>query len=505
LDARAEHGGGKVAVVDADGRTMTYDQLILAAFALGSALKKGTQKGEKIGVLLPTGVGVLVTFFGLHAYGRVPAMLNFTSGVANLRTAARTAPFTKIITARQFIEIGKLDDLIMGLKDHVEIIYLEDIRPKLNIVDKLRGAVGSQLGWLVRSFPSPDEPGVVLFTSGTEGTPKGVVLSHANVVANVEQVRAHVALRTDDVVFNPLPTFHCFGLTGGALLPLFAGMKAVLHPSPLQFKVIPKRIRETGSTILFATDTFLSQYARAGDQGDMNNLRFTVCGAERVRDETRQLVRTKYNMDVLEGYGATEAAPVLAVNQPENNRPGTVGQLLPGIEHKLIPVEGIAEGGRLVVRGPNVMQGYILAEQPGVIQPPQDGWHDTGDVVTLDAEGYVTIRGRVKRFAKIGGEMVSLAVVENCAAAIWPDNMHAAVAIPDTRKGEQIVLLTDSAVANRQEILAWAQSHGVPELAVPRKVFFSDGIPVLGTGKIDYSMVTRLALAAKEQPEPLAS
>lgn len=504
LDARSAYGAKRVAIVDADGRTLTYDQIVLGAFALGSALKRFTQKGERVGVLLPTGAGVMVTFFALHAYGRVPAMLNFTSGVANLRVAAKTAPFTKVITARQFIEIGKLDDLVAGLKDHVEIIYLEDVRAKLSIGDKLSGALGQRMPWMVAAKPKPDAPGVILFTSGTEGTPKGVVLSHANVVANVEQVRAHVELRENDVVFNPLPTFHCFGLTGGALLPLFTGMKAVLHPSPLQFKIIPKRIRETGSTILFATDTFLSQYARAGDQGDLNNLRFTVCGAERVREETRQLVRKKYNIDVLEGYGATEASPVLAVNQPEANRHGTVGKLLPGIESRLDPVEGIAEGGRLVVRGPNVMTGYIFADNPGVVVAPTDGWHDTGDVVTLDADGFVAIRGRLKRFAKIGGEMVSLAVVENVASALWPDNMHAAVSVPDPRKGEQIVLVTDCADANRQDMIGWAQSHGVPELAVPRKVIHSDGVPVLGTGKIDYAMVTRLATASSEVADAAA-
>jgi len=298
---------------------------------------------------------------------------------------------------------------------------------------------------------------------------------------------------TPPVLFNPLPTFHCFGLTVGSLLPLFIGVKTVCHPSPLHVKEITKRVRLTKATILMATDTFISQYARASDEGDLASLRLAVCGAERVRDETRALLRRRCNMEILEGYGVTEAAPVVAANQPGNNKLGTVGKLMAGMEYKLEPVEGIPNAGRLFVRGPNVMKGYLKPDQPGVLHPLADGWHDTGDVVAVDDEGFIAIRGRVKRFAKIGGEMVSLAVVENCASALWPDNMHAAVALPDDRKGEQIVLLTDAKGANRAEIVAWAQNHGVPELAVPRRVFIVDQVPVLGTGKTDYGTVGRVA------------
>ena len=264
--------------------------------------------------------------------------------------------------------------------------------------------------------------------------------------------------------------------------------------TPLQPREIAKRIRSTGSTILLATDTFISQYARAGEQGDLNSLRLAVCGAERVKDETRQMVRKKYNIEILEGYGATEASPVVAANSIGANVPGSVGRLMSGMEHKLEPVPGIDKGGKLYVRGPNIMKGYLRASSPGVLEPPKDGWHDTGDIVTIDEEGFIRIRGRVKRFAKVGGEMVSLAVVENCASAIWPDNMHAAAAIPDPKKGEQIVLLSDTDAANRPDILAWAQNHGVSELSVPRKVFKVDAIPVLGTGKIDYGSVTKMAM-----------
>ena len=495
LRAKSQFGGKHEILVDGDDRVLTYDEVVRAAFGLGSALTRHTSKGENVGVLLPTGAGAVIAFYALQAYGRIPAMLNFTAGSRNLKAAGRAAQVTKLVTAHKFVELGNLEPLIDELKDQYEIIYLEDVREALTLKDKVAGGLGPVFPWLFKSTAHHKATGVVLFTSGTEGDPKGVVLSHENVMANVEQVRAHIDIYPEtDILFNPLPTFHCFGLTVGAVLPVVAGVKSIFHPTPLKPREIAKRISSTGSTILLATDTFISQYARAGEQGDLNSLRLAVCGAERVRDETRQMVRKKYNIEILEGYGATEASPVVAANSIGANVPGSVGQLMSGMEHKLEPVPGIDKGGKLYVRGPNIMKGYLRASSPGVLEPPKDGWHDTGDIVTIDQEGFIRIRGRVKRFAKVGGEMVSLAVVENCASAIWPDNMHAAAAIPDPKKGEQIVLLSDTDAVNRPDILAWAQNHGVSELSVPRKVFKVDAIPVLGTGKVDYGSVTKMAM-----------
>jgi len=269
----------------------------------------------------------------------------------------------------------------------------------------------------------------------------------------------------------------------------------VLHPTPLQPKEISRRIGETGATVLISTDTFLSQYVRAGEEGALKNLRIVACGAERVRDETRQLLQRKSSLEILEGYGLTEASPLAAINQPGANHSGTIGHLLPGMRARLEPVEGIPNAGRMFIQGPNVMLGYIRPDKPGVIQPPKDGWHDTGDVVHIDEDGFISIRGRLKRFAKIGGEAVSLAVVENIALALWPDFSHAAITLPDGRKGEQVVLLTTNPRADRIDLVGWAQNHGVPELAVPKRIILVDAIPVLGTGKIDYTSVEKMALA----------
>ena len=496
LDARRRFGGPKTAIHDADGTKLSYDQLLTAVFALGASLRRGTSPGESVGILLPTSAASVISFLGLSAYGRIPAMLNFTSGARNLSVAVKTGQIRKIITAQKFVDVGGYEELVAKLAQEAELVKLEEVRESLTFDDKLRGAAGPYAGWLLRAKSSPASPAVLLFTSGTEGEPKGVVLSHANIVANVQQVLQHLGdiLSTDDVFFSPLPTFHSFGLTGGVFLPLLGGMTAALHPSPLHVKEIPKRIRETGATILMATDTFLSQYVRASAREELKSLRYVVCGAERVKDETRQLVSKACQLEIIEGYGVTETSPVLAVNHPNRNRFGTVGQALPGVEIRLEPVAGIKNAGRLFVRGPNVMAGYMRSQAPGIVEPPQNGWHDTGDVVSIDPDGLLTIRGRLKRFAKLGGEMVSLAVVENCAYAVWPEFEHAAATLPDARKGEQIVLLTTNPAADPSDLSHWLQNHGVAELSMPKRIFSVEAIPLLGSGKMDIGAVQQLAL-----------
>lgn len=493
LDACKTHGAKTQILTDGDGRQLTYGELRRAAFALSSPLKAMTVRDENIGILLPTGAGSVIALLAIQAAGRTPAMLNFSAGVKTIKAAIATGQIKRVITAHKFVEIGGLQSLISQLEDVVDIIYLEDLREEIGFKGKLRAVLGPLLPRFFVPSPSPDDTGVILFTSGTEGNPKGVVLSHANILANIEQIEQHVQLLPGDIFFNPLPTFHCYGLTAGTLWPILSGRPVVLHPSPLQTKTIAKRIFKTRSTVLFATDTFLQQYMRASADGGLSSLRIAVCGAERVREETRKVAEQRFSFEVLEGYGVTECAPVLAANQPGDIRAGTIGKMLPGIESRLDPVEGLADAGRLFVRGPNVMKGYIAPDNPGQITPLEDGWHDTGDVVSVDDEGYYVIRGRAKRFAKIGGEMVSLTVVENCASALWPDHMHAAAILPDPKRGEQIILVSDHPDPKRHELLAWAQTHGVPEIAVPKKILSVKALPILGTGKLDYVSVTHMA------------
>ena len=499
LRAAAENGKHHKIAEDIDRKLLSYHNIIQAAFALGGKIAKRSRKGEAVGVLLPTGLGAVVVFFALHAFGRIPAMLNFTAGIANLQHGCDLAEVKTILTARRFVENGKLEHLIEGLERRFDVVFLEDVRAKINLFDKLGAAFCALFPKLFRARLDPDAPGVVLFTSGTMGTPRGVLLSHANVVANVEQATAHIAFEPDWIFFNPLPVFHCFGLTAGMLLPLLSGHRVFLYPTPLHYKQIPPLIRECGANVLLATDTFASHYARSGNPDDLANLRLAVLGAERVKDETRFLFTDKLGVTVLEGYGATEAAPILAVNQPQANMVGSVGKMLPGVEWRLEPVEGLGNAGRLFVRGPNIMKGYLIPGSALEADPLVEGWHDTGDVVHVSADGFITILGRLKRFAKIGGEMVSLTASENVACGLWPQHRHAVVSLPCHRKGEKLVLVTDFDDADLNQLVRFAQSQGAPEIAIPKKIVKVPMVPVLGSGKTDYGAVEKIAVEETQE------
>jgi acyl-[acyl-carrier-protein]-phospholipid O-acyltransferase/long-chain-fatty-acid--[acyl-carrier-protein] ligase len=432
-----------------------------------------------------------VTFFALHAFGRTPTMLNFTAGLRNLRAACELAGVKRVLTSHRFVEQGKLHDLIDALEPLATITYLEDVRRTVGAADKLFAGAAATFPKRFAAGTRPGDPGVILFTSGSFGAPRAVVLTQANLIANAMQVAAHIELDPDWVFFNPLPVFHCFGLTGGVLLPLLNGLKAFQYPSPLHTKQIPALIKDSGAAVLLATDTFVNQYARAADADELSGLKFIVCGAEKVREETHNLIAERFGpIPVLEGYGATEASPVIAVNKPTDNRRGTVGGLLPGVEARLEPVEGIPLGGRLYVRGPNIMAGYLIPG--GGIEPPEDGWHDTGDVVSLSDDNWIKILGRAKRFAKVGGEMVSLTAAEDLAAAVWPDCRHAVVAVADPKKGERLILVTDKRDAETGPLLGHAKRIGATELVVPKRIIRVPEIPLLGTGKTDYVALARI-------------
>lgn len=493
LEAREQHGGSHVIADDLEMRPLSYRGLVTASFALGKVLARTSRPGERVGVLLPTSRASLVTFFALQAEGRVPAMLNFSTGLASATAACRGAEVTRIVTARLFIEKAKLHALVAALEPNATIVYLEDVRKQIGPIDKLRALARSV--W-VKAHHRPEranEPAVVLFTSGSEGTPKGVVLSHRNLLANRHQLSSVIDISPKDVVFNALPVFHSFGLTGGLLMPLLSGVRIFLYPSPLHYRTVPELAYGTNATILFGTDTFLAGYARAADNYDFYSVRYVFAGAERVKPETRRAWFDKFGIRILEGYGATETAPGLALNTPMHFKAGTVGRLLPGIEHRLEAIPGIETGGRLFVRGPNVMLGYLRAEKPGILEPPASGWYDTGDIVEFDSDGFVTIKGRAKRFAKVAGEMVPLGAVEDLAARVWPENQHAVVSLPDPKRGEQLVLITDRADATRAVLAASAREAGLPEMFVPKSIVPVPSVPILGTGKIDYVSAAQLA------------
>lgn len=496
LESTRQHGRGHVIADDITQAPISYGRLVAGAFALGRVFASRTASGERVGVLLPTSKAAVVTFFALHAERRVPAMLNFSSGAAAVTAACRAAEVRLVVTSRRFVEKAKLEPLVTALAPACTILYLEDVQAAIGPLARLAALARSWTARPAHEAARAHEPAVVLFTSGSEGTPKGVVLSHRNLLANRYQLASVVDISREDLVLNALPVFHSFGLTGGLLLPLLAGVRVFLYPSPLHYRVVPELAYGLNATILFGTDTFLQGYARVADNYDFYNVRYVFAGAERVKPETRRVWFDKFGIRILEGYGATETAPAIAVNTPRHFRAGTVGRLLPGIDHRLEAVPGITDGARLHVRGPNVMLGYLRADRPGVLEPPPGGWYDTGDIVEIDAEGFVTIKGRAKRFAKVAGEMVPLGAVEDLAAKTWPAAGHAVVAVADARRGEQLVLLTTERGVTRQGLAAAAREAGLPELFVPRTISVVREIPVLGTGKTDYQAVAALAAAA---------
>jgi len=500
LDAKNTFGANYKLVEDVRLQEESYGSLLRMALGLARLLAPRTRPDEIVGVLMPNAAATLGLILGLSLTKRVPAMLNYTAGADGVRAACVAAGIRKIVLSRVFIEKARLTALVDGLAE-VELIYLEDLRTRVTLFDKLWVLLHQ---WFPRSAAVAqnfDDAAVVLFTSGSEGKPKGVVHSHASLLSNIAQLRAVADFTPLDKFMVALPLFHSFGLTCGAIMPLVSGCKAFLYPSPLHYRIIPEIVYDRNCTVLFGTSTFLANYGKYAHPYDFGRLRYVVAGAEKLSEDVRRLWLEKFGIRILEGYGVTECAPVIAVNVPMACRIGSVGQLLPGIEHVLESVPGIAEGGALHVKGPNLMKGYLLYDNPGVIQPPKSieaGWYSTGDIVVIDADDFVHIRGRVKRFAKIAGEMVSLEVVERIAAQAAPGFAHAASTRPDAAKGEAIVLFTTAPELSRDQLSAAAKSLGSPELAVPRLIRKVAAIPLLGSGKVDYVRLKELAGEAAE-------
>jgi acyl-[acyl-carrier-protein]-phospholipid O-acyltransferase / long-chain-fatty-acid--[acyl-carrier-protein] ligase len=493
LDAVATHGRGTMLVEDMRQVEESYGDLLKKSLALGRLACKVSSKHENIGVLMPNVTNTICLIFGLSAFTRVPAMLNYTAGSAGIQNACTAAAVKTIISSREFIKTAKLEEVIAGLKN-IKIIYLEDLSKQFNWLDKL-WLMGFAL-WLPKLAVDKcksNDPAVVLFTSGSEGKPKGVVHTHTSILANIAQIKSVIDFSMQDKFMMVLPLFHAFGFTCGAIMPLVAGSKLFVYPSPLHYRVIPEVIYDRGCTVLFGTSTFLANYAKFANPYDFYKLRYVVAGAEKLNEEVRKTWVDKFGIRILEGYGATECAPVLAVNTPMANKLGSVGALMPSLESKLESVPGIMQGGLLSVRGPNVMRGYYLFDNPGVIQAPQDQWYNTGDIVEIDEDGFVFIKGRVKRFAKVAGEMVSLETVESIANNASPQHQHAATTSPDAQRGENIILYTTDSTLNREQLSASAKTLGSPELAIARKIICVNALPLLGTGKTDYVTLKQMA------------
>lgn len=495
LDAKDKFGDNYKLIEDINETEETYQNVLKKSLALGRIVTKVSRAGETVGVMMPNITNTVALYLGMSAFNRVPAMLNYTSGTAGMQNACIAANIKTIITSHKFIETAKLESVVAGLTN-LNILYLEDLRAQFGVVDRA-WLIGYALHYprAAMEVSKPDEPAVVLFTSGSEGKPKGVVHSHKSILTNISQIMAILDFNVTDKWMLVLPVFHAFGFTA-SLLTIYNGMKTVIFPSPLQYKVIPEVIYDRGCTVFIATSTFLANYAKYAHPYDFYKLRVVIAGAEKLNEEVRKTYQEKFGIRILEGYGATECAPVLSANTAMANKNGSVGQFVPGLEHRLETVTGIESGGLLHVRGKNVMMGYYLFDNPGVLHPPSEGWYSTGDIVELDAQGYIHIKGRVKRFAKVAGEMVSLEVVEHIANTAAPEHQHAASTQEDAGRGENIILFTTDPELKREDLQIVAKNTGSPEIAIARKIVRVEEIPVLGTGKTDYVTLKQMAETA---------
>ena len=476
----------------------SYKDILIKSFVLGRYFKKCTTHEEAVALLIPNSIAAVCTFFGLIAYERIPVMLNFSVGAQNMLSMCKTACVKKVITSLKFIKTAKMESVVEILEANgIEVIYLESLAKKITLCNK----IGAFLRYKIKRVPHKDggnKKAVILFTSGSEGAPKAVVLSHANIISNIKQISALETINITDTVFNALPMFHSFGLTVGTIFPLLEGAKLFLYPSPLHYRIISEIVYEIGATIMFGTDTFFRGYGKIAHPFDFHNIRFMFGGAEAIKPDTRNMWMERLGIRVMEAYGATECSPVVSANNRIFNRFGSIGKLLPAIKYKIEPVDGIEKGGELVVKGPNIMLGYIMSENPGVLVPLDGGWYHTGDVVDIDEIGFVYIKDRIKRFAKIGGEMVSLNAVQEmvCKAYEWmgADFQYGVVSVPHESKGEQIVLVSNNKQVSQNVLHDYIKNNGMSELFLPRVILYRDSLPVFATGKMDNVSLKKIVL-----------
>jgi acyl-[acyl-carrier-protein]-phospholipid O-acyltransferase / long-chain-fatty-acid--[acyl-carrier-protein] ligase len=485
---------GKPVLEDITFQPLNYRRLMTGVGVLEARwreLLSKTPEGGRVGVLLPNVNAVPVTLLSLWAAGRVPAILNFSTGVPVMKICLDLAGVRQVITSRAFLEKAKLD-LSSLASAGIELVFLEEVRAGVTGGLKLSRLLSNivSCGGAFRGLTArPDQAAVILFTSGSEGIPKGVELTHRNLLANVRQITAHLDVTDEERFFNAMPLFHSFGLTTCTLFPLVQGFYVFLYPSPLHYRVIPAVVYEKACTVVVGTNTFLNGYARKAHPYDFNSVKYLVAGAEKLQEATANTWARQFGVRILEGYGATECSPVLCANSRIEPRFGSVGRFLPGIEYRLEPVEGIEVGGRLQVRGDNIMRGYLNADSNAKFQA-LGGWYDTGDLARVDEDGFVFLMGRLKRFAKVSGEMVSLTAVEDAFAGAFPQFGNrceiAVVAVPCEDKGEKLVAVITEPRITLNDLREVIRQKGLTNLSVPREIRTVREIPKLGTGKTNH-------------------
>jgi acyl-[acyl-carrier-protein]-phospholipid O-acyltransferase/long-chain-fatty-acid--[acyl-carrier-protein] ligase len=480
----------KIAIVDKTRNTeVTYSKALIASLMLSKKFKAISD--ADVGMMVPTSAGAFLTAIGLLMAGKTPVMINYSTGAAdNCEYAQQKVGFKTIITSRALCEKIKCRE-VEGM------IYLEDIMKQITLKDKLPAALLSMMPVkiILRTIAQSheDDNVVILFTSGSEKDPKAVQLTHRNIGSNINDVPEVVGISDKDIIMSILPMFHVFGNTVDFWLPMLTGMTAVTYANPLDYKIIPKIIKEQKVTLIAGTPVFFLGYLRESEPGDFESVRLMIAGADKTPDSLREGYRKKHGIELLEGYGTTETSPVVSVNRPDMNRPGSIGPLLPSVKVKIADIatgKALPAGkeGKILVKGDLVMKGYYDDIEETALRI-EDGWYDTGDMGYMDEDGFLWHRGRLKRFVKIGGEMVSLVRTESVLQDLLPEGENCCIVeIPDSVKGAKLLAAVTVSVNDKEMINKMREK--LPAIAIPSQFITFDDLPKMGSGKVDFRTVT---------------
>jgi acyl-[acyl-carrier-protein]-phospholipid O-acyltransferase/long-chain-fatty-acid--[acyl-carrier-protein] ligase len=480
----------KPAVIDRTlERNVTYSKLLIGSLILAKKIKK--YRDGFIGVMIPNSIGSHLVTLGVVMAGKVPVMINYSTGAAgNCRYAQNKCGFKTIITSLALLK--KIDcEVVPGM------IFLEDIRAGISAREKVSAALKSKLParLILKSLPPVDidDNVAILFTSGSEKEPKAVQLTHRNLGANIKDLVVVGKFTSDDIVMSILPLFHIFGYNGNFWLPLIVGMTAVSYANPLDYKKIPGFIKEGKVTAIAGTPLFLAGYLKGSEPGDFASMRLMIVGGDKAPEWLRHGYREKHNVEIIEGYGCTETSPGISFNSHEANRPGSTGKALPSVKIKITDMNtgeelGPGQEGKILVKGDNVMKGYFDDIEETSLRI-RDGWYDTGDMGVLDEDGFLWHRGRLRRFVKIGGEMVSLVKTESVLEELLPEGVSCCVVeVPDSLKGARIIAAVTENV-DRKKMLK-KLSEKLPPIALPKEFTVFPELPKMASGKVDFRIIT---------------
>lgn len=506
--AVARRCSGQLAMADSTGQKLTYGQALIAALAFARVIRRATEGQAMVGLMLPASVGGALANIATLAAGRVPVNLNFTAGGDSIAVAIERCQIRTIITSRLFLEKA-------GIPATPAMVFLEDLRKQVGRVDKVTALLHAKfapLSMLARTYgPTTDaDPlATVIFSSGSTGIPKGVMLTHANILSNIEGFADIFPMTATDCFIGVLPFFHSFGLTGTLWFPLLSGCAVAFHPNPMDAKVVGELAHKYSATMLIATPTFANAYMRRCTREQFKHMRHVIVGAEKLRQPLAEAFEQHFGVGMTEGYGCTEMSPVVSVNfahagTPLMSKLGTVGRPVKGVSAKVVDQqtgEGpiVGREGLLLVKGPCLMRGY-LGEPERTAEVIRDGWYVTGDVAAIDEDGFITITDRLSRFSKIGGEMVPHLRIEDAINEVLGEVCAAVTAVPDDSRGERLVAFYTKTDVPPSHVWEQLNQTALPRLWLPRKdqIFQVESIPTLGSGKVDLRGLKALAVKVQE-------